>query len=319
MSEPAPASLVAVTRGIHNWMLTPGDFRIVAVLRMGYAVLLTVNLWFLTQDAAWWYGDSGVLSHSEAVRLRTESEWWTVMPMLITDSAYVALGITGLATLSLFVGCWPRVSALVILVGLTVLHHRNPLILDGEDNLFRLFAFFLALIPSGTSWSLRRTPRSELPMLAPMPGLVLWRYQMSLIYLSTVWEKLNGSDWITGHAIYYISRLDDLFGTILAPSLIYDSLMLLRFVTWAVLLAEVFIAVGLWFRETRRWALVVAVCLHLSIELSMSLFLFQWLMLLGLIAFVTVEDVVAVRQRLGWIGRRLQILVRVDTTGQLPR
>ena len=35
---------------------------------------------------------------------------------------------------------------------------------------------------------------------------------MTLIYSSPAWEKLNGDDWISGNALYYVARLDDNFG-----------------------------------------------------------------------------------------------------------
>ena len=61
--------------------------------------------------------------------------------------------------------------------------------------------------------------------------------------------------------------------------------------TWSVIAVELIAPWFLWFRETRRWALLVIVLFHLSNEYSMFLFLFHWIMLVGWSTFLTSEDI----------------------------
>ena len=52
------------------------------------------------------------------------------------------------------------------------------------------------------------------------------------------------------------------------------------------LVFEVLLPVGLWLPRTRWFTLGVAVLFHLSLEYTLNLFLFHWLMLLGLLPFL---------------------------------
>ncbi len=61
-------------------------------------------------------------------------------------------------------------------------------------------------------------------------------------------------------------------------------------ITWVVLVIEAALPIALWFRPTRKIAIVLGVLLHLGIELSMNLFLFEWIMILGLLTFIRTEE-----------------------------
>jgi hypothetical protein len=116
--------------------------------------------------------------------------------------------------------------------------------------------------------------------------LRLAQIQLALVYVSTAWEKLRGRDWVDGHALYYASRLDGVFGRFPVPGTFLESLFLMKFLTWTALALECFIPIGLWFTETYRWAIASAISLHLAMEYTTNLFLFKWLMLVSLILFM---------------------------------
>jgi hypothetical protein len=46
----------------------------------------------------------------------------------------------------------------------------------------------------------------------------------------------------------------------------------------------------LWLRPTRRAAIAVALVFHLAVESSMNLFLFHWLMILGILSFAEFDE-----------------------------
>ena len=64
----------------------------------------------------------------------------------------------------------------------------------------------------------------------------------------------------------------------------------IRAATWSALAIEAALPILLWFRPTRRPAIVAGIGLHLAIEASMNLFLFEWIMILGLLSFVRPEE-----------------------------
>ena len=59
--------------------------------------------------------------------------------------------------------------------------------------------------------------------------------------------------------------------------------------TWATLVFEVLLPIGLWVPRTRWFTLAVAVLFHLSLEYTLNLFLFHWLMLVGLLPFLATD------------------------------
>jgi hypothetical protein len=208
-------------------------------------------------------------------------------------------------TVLLLVGLLSRVNAACVLVWLISFQNRNVQIIEGEDFVFRLIALFLVLMPCGASWSVdawlrrrwRRTQPEANSHLAPAWGLRLLQVQMAVIFLSAGLHKLSAEAWFDGTAMYYVSRLDDYFGKFPIPTWIFDTPWAVALITWSVVLGELLIPIFIWFRETRRAALVVAVLFHLGNEWTMHLFLFHWIMLAGWLSFVQAGDFAWRRRR----------------------
>ena len=117
----------------------------------------------------------------------------------------------------------------------------------------------------------------------------LVQLQVSAVYLSTAWEKYQGISWRDGTALYYVSRMDDLFGRLPLPDIWFETPWLLAAMTWGVVLLEGLLPVALWCKPTRKWALLAAIGLHLSIEATMHIFLFEWVMIISLLSFLPVD------------------------------
>jgi len=269
------------------------DPRLAGVLRIGYGVLLLINLVMWAPDLRLWFSGAGLLPLSAAREIVNEhaptvlgwidAAWWP----------WLCYGLLVASAVLLTVGWHTRIQAIVVLIGLTSFQNRNYAIVDGEDTLFRMFAFYLALCPAGWAFSLdaRRRKRRGIVEPPPIPwGLRLFQIQMSVIYLSSAIEKSMGSEWTSGTALYYVSRLDDSFGKLPVPAFVFETLWLTKLLTWSVLVLEWGLPVLLWLRRTRRVAIIVAIVFHLSIEYSMNLFLFHWLMILGLLSFAEFDE-----------------------------
>jgi hypothetical protein len=275
------------------------DPRLAGVLRIGYGILLLINLVMWAPDLRLWFSETGLLPLAAAREIVNEHAP-TVLGWISTDAwMWACYGILVTAAVLLTLGWHTRIQAIIVLFGLTSFQNRNYTIVDGEDTLFRMFAFYLALCPAGWAFSLdarRRTHRGGTEA-QPIPwGLRLFQVQMTVIYLSSAIEKtrgrawLEGTDWTRGTALYYVSRLDDAFGKFPVPAFAFETLWLVKLMTWSVLILEWGLPVLLWWKRTRRVALVVAILFHLSIEYSMNLFLFHWLMILGLLSFAEFDE-----------------------------
>lgn len=294
----SPLNLGGLRRAWNWFFFESADPRASAAVRIAYGVLLLLMLGIELPDIGMWYSSSGVLPF-EVSRCVVDADTWTIFQWLPDNLATVrwCYGIFMVQSLLLLLGVRPRLQAICVLMWLTSFQHRNCMLVDGGNTVFRLFAFLLALSPCGCRWSIdswlharRHGKPSELSSRFAW-AVRLMQIQVAVIYASTAWEKLNGEAWLDGTAIYYTSRLDDLFGRGPVPDMLFNDLTALKWMTWAVLATEVCLPIALWLRETRGFAILAAIGLHLSIEWMMHLFLFEWIMIAALLSFVTAADV----------------------------
>ena len=277
----------------NRFFFAPTNLSQCGIFRIAYASLLLINILVWWPDLERWFGEHGVLGY-EASRTVIDPDTWTLFAWLPkTDGVLWGCYLLLIGhTFLLLVGLFTRFQAACVFVWFTSFQHRNLLLFDGEDYLFRILAFLLIFLPAGNYWSLDRL-RPSMRRLSvrrlcwhPVWPLRLAQIQITLVYVSTVWEKLRGADWLDGLAAYYVSRLDDVFGRFPVPSIFLESLFVMKLLTWAVLAVECVLPIGLWFKETRRWAICLGVALHLALEYTMNLFLFHWLMITCLILFI---------------------------------
>ena len=160
----------------------------------------------------------------------------------------------------------------------------------------------LAVAPCGRELSLDawiRRRRGRPPLDTRAPGWPLWllRFECAAIYGASGLSKLVDPDWFGGTVTWQrvVRARDDLEGWPLpdwAISVLTDEGFHVAAAKFIVL-TELFIALGLWWRGTRYAAVWVAVVFHLSIETSASVQVFS---LLG-IAVLLVWAVPSTRDR----------------------
>jgi hypothetical protein len=97
--------------------------------------------------------------------------------------------------------------------------------------------------------------------------------------------------------MYYVTRLNDLFGRFPVPNAVLDSLPVLKAMSWSTLGFEIALPILVWFRPITLPVVVVALGFHLTIDYQMNLFLFQWLMILGWLSFLATTDLEPWKQR----------------------
>ena len=286
----------------------PLDRRVCAVVRIGFAALVLVWLAVLYPDLARWFGRDGVLPPTVSAKVMPGGAW-TVLTLLPRGDGWLhaAWGVAVAQALLLLVGLGSRFNALGVFVWVVSFVHRNGLILDSEDTVFRLVGFYLILMPCGACWSVDAWLRARRGIIhdraslsticrGPAWGLRLLQLQMSVIFLSAGLCKLQSAAWRDGTAMYYVARLDDYFGRFPTPDFLWQTPWVVGLITWSVIAAELTIPLLLWWRKTRRWALAVAVAFHLANEYSMHLFLFHWIMLVGWASFLTGDDLSLARR-----------------------
>ena len=209
-----------------------------------------------------------------------------LVPMLGPAAFTASMTAGAVAALMLAVGAATRTASIVataavgyhLLVSTTHLHNNRAY----------LFAVLLglSLAPSGRSWSVDRWWRGrrgcdELPEV--MPGWPLWllRFECSLVYAASGFSKLVDPDWFGGTVTWgRVVTQEAMLRASVLPELAQELLLDRSFHTVAaklVVLTELFIAAGFWWRRTRPWAVAVAVVFHVLIEASASVQTFSYL------------------------------------------
>lgn len=258
----------------------------IAVFRIAYGVL--VALWSISVlfDARAFYSSAGLF---EDAALRGNE----VTLLELADSPGVAIGAVVLlfaAGICVALGFGTRVAAFVVWLLLMSLRRRNGLIVNGGDGLLRHMAFFLVMSNAGAALSLDRWRKHrgdsfwQFPRRAPW-GQRLIQIQISVVYLFTLWLKIQGDRWVDGTAVSDALKLGDLVRLEL-PDGLTDSLLVANLMTYGTLVVELALAILIWHRPARPYVIAAGIALHLFIEVTMSLGFFSLVMITSYLTFV---------------------------------
>jgi Vitamin K-dependent gamma-carboxylase len=285
-------SLRSVANAWSQFFFEPVAPTSIALYRILFGLLVIANSILLWPDWLNWYGNDGFLSMETVREAGTRLNLFLILPP--DDRWSLAFfWIFLLFAISLTIGFQTRLSSIAVFLCLTSMHQRNLFILNGGDTLLRVTGFFLMLAPAGAAMSVDRLIRiwrghEGIKIQAQSP----WAQRMiqietAVAYLATFYWKTLGATWANGTAMHYVSRLEEL-RRFPAPQI--DNVLLLKFFTWSALLIELSCAVLIWFKETRYAILGLGLCLHLGIEYTMNIPLFQWIILSTYVTFIPPED-----------------------------
>ncbi len=264
----------------------PVDPRVPAVLRIGLGAVVFFRLLLSLPDAAFWWGESGILPESMAHAFNAPevgSVFW-----LLPDHDLVTFGLIGLATVQaglLMVGWKSRFQAACVFVWLVSIQARNAPLTDGGDATLRVFLACLAFMPLGAVWSVDAARgRGDDPETSGLP-VRLVRLQTVMVLLVAGLEKMRGETWLDGTAMSYVFLLDDFSGNLPVPDALRSSLLVSQLMSWGALGFEMLVPIAVWFERTRRPAVAVSIGFHLALLWMMNIFWFEWIMILGWCAF----------------------------------
>jgi uncharacterized membrane protein YphA (DoxX/SURF4 family) len=249
--------------------------------------------------------------------------WYPELP----DTLYVGLlWLAAVAAVAMSIGLLTRLAtattfaivAYNLFLSTTHFHNNRAYLI--------LVLGLLAVAPCGRelsvdSWIRRRGGRPALDPSAPAWPLWLLRFECAAIYGASGLSKLVDPDWFGGTVTWHrVAQNRDELGAI--PDWAVSVLTDRSFHTGAakfIVLTELFIAVGLWWRGTRYAAVWVAVAFHVAIEFSASVQVFSFLGIAVLVIWAVPStrdrvlriDPTAVRhRRWGAVVRRLDWLAR---------
>jgi hypothetical protein len=163
--------------------------------------------------------------------------------------------------------------------------------------------------PCGAAYSLdaRRAARKRgtlaEPLIAPW-GVRLLQMQLCLIYFQACVFKCQGAAWLNGTTVHYL-LFNREFGQFDMEWLAQYP-MLTNLMTHGAVMIEFALAFWLWFRPTRRWAILCGLALHLGIRPMLNVPAFGEVMTAIYITFLAPDELDACLSVLSprtWLAR----------------
>ena len=291
-----------IARAWDHFWFEPESVATIAVVRVAFGLVALGWTISLGPDLMNFFSRRGLIPTQPSNRY-----WIGVLSPATADwTVYLVWGVLLVASVCLVIGYRSRLASILVFVGILSFERRNPFIFNAGDVLVRNLAFYVMLAPTGAAlsldaWRKAREKFWDFPKRTPW-AMRLIQVQLSVVYASTVWAKVRGTDWNNGTAVSYALRLDDL-ARIKVPTFISTSVVLSNLMTFGTLAIEASIAVLVWNRKARPWVLGAGVAMHLAIAINIMVGFFSMAMLVGYMSFVPPDAmervILRVRKRLG--------------------
>ena len=278
----AAASPARALERFDAWLGRRVSMRSLALLRVLIGPVVLVHLWPFLSAAR----DGSIY------RDHFHEQYWAWYPELPRNLYVAVLWAAAVAAVAMSIGLASRVATVTTFavvaynLFLTTTHYHN-----NRAYLVVVLAA-LAVAPCGRelsvdAWWRARSGRPPLDPTAPAWPLWLLRFEAVTVYAASGLSKLLDRDWFAGtvtwHRVVLLRhRLDDSPLPGWAVAVLTDR----SFHTVAakvIVATELFIALGLCWQVTRLAAVWVAVCFHVSIQLSASVEVFSFLAVAALV------------------------------------
>lgn len=262
------------------------------ILRIAFSMLMFLFFGMLALDYELLFvpGDNPLIP-VELGRDTIDQDTWSIFPYLPeTGFCYwTVYGIIMIQTVLLGLGVLPRLQMTSVFFWIVMIRHIDNIIWNAEDTVIRIVTFLMIFWPLDRVTiydKFGRTPNTTTKSW-PMWPFRLVQIEMCLIFLSTVTSKFQGDDWTDGTALWYVVHQKDTYGLFLNPDCIFGYHGPLKVLTYATLALESIAPIMIWYsRRSCLVSLFLVVGFHLSLDLTMNLNAFHWIMLIGWMSFL---------------------------------
>jgi len=276
-----------VSRLVAAWerfWFEPESTSVVGLWRIAYGLLVFFWAIALAPDLFTFFSPSGIQSV-------VPDRPWSLLHVFPGDGGVLTLYVLLIVgSVCLTIGLFSRVASIVVWVCVVSFTRRNPFILNSGDVALQNVAFYLMLAPAGAALSVDRWLSVkerfwDAPLRSPW-ALRLMQVQLSILYITAVWAKLQGQAWNDGSAVHYAFSAGDIHRFPLPNFLVNDPLIV-NLETYGTLAIEASLGILVWKRALRPWALLAGVFLHLSIDYAITVSFFSYVMLVSYVAWVS--------------------------------
>ena len=249
------------------------DARSLALLRISTALLLIADLVIRSTDLTAHYSDTGVLprmAHYELVYQQYISlHLLSGLPYMVGFLFILA----ALFAILMGIGYKTRLFTVLSWVMLVSLQNRNPMVLQGGDDLLRMMLFWAMFIPWGDYFSIDSLSNNKYQKHYTVfsPGVIAFMVQVGILYLSTFLQK-SGAEWRSEFtAVYYALNVDQMA---LAPAQWFRQYpLLMKISTALVIILEGMAPLLLFFPLKTAWVRIITVPLLIGMHITFGLFL----------------------------------------------
>lgn len=284
----------------NQFWFKPIDLFPAALFRITFATVIFLQYALRQFNVLEYYSDRGVVPLAEATELLPEIFRPAFFWFPASDPGIIAFhAIYLILILLLGLGFYSRIVSVFALIIQVAFLHRNYSVAYGADIMACYWLLSLCFIESDRVLSLRS--KLKLPSFAPkFPDLSLStmgvrfiQIQLCVIYGYTGLEKLKGSVWWEGTAVWQVMSNQQL--STLDLSFLQNFPLLVVLMTYSTLIFEIYFPFAVWNSKTRPWWLTIGFFFHVGIALTMGLIFFSGVMLAAYLVFLNGD---ALRQRL---------------------
>ncbi len=269
----------AIRRSWNRIWFSPFDPLSVSVFRLCLGLLLIV--YFIANFPNWerFFAADGMLSLSAFAPQRPHISWslifhWTegIVPL----GVWWWLGF--LAAIGFAVGYQTRLCTVVLFVLIASMVHRNLMIVNGEDLVFRMLLLYCCFAPLNATLSIdsyrkrRKAEREGTPFTPTTPtiwAVRLMQINIALIYaISLPYKLVDDVAWLNGTALYWATHSN--LWTRWPSFPLFYSPFLIKVMTYGTILVEGSFPLLVWFRPTRLLIIIAMASMHIGIAIMLQ-------------------------------------------------
>jgi hypothetical protein len=271
------------------------DLRSLALFRVAISAVILGDLAQRAMDLRAHYSDAGVLPRAALIE-RFSGDWAISLHLASGRVEFQAalFLLHALAAVCLLVGLRTRLATIACWALCCSLHARNPMVLQGGDDLLRVLLFWAMFLPLGARASVDASAhRGARWWMPPSPllsaGSIALLLQISAMYWCTAVYKTHPAWTSTGNAVYLALNIDQMSRP-LGQLLLHHLPWLLRPLSlgtfWLEVLGPVLLFVPLAGGRLRTLAVALFVLFHTALGLTLQLGVFPFVCGAAWLAFL---------------------------------
>lgn len=278
-----------VSRKIDHWIEEPIDPRPIAWFRAWFGFLCLVNLALLWPDMNMWLANDGVLPPPVHATMISGKSFTIYSLTGYSDLAIPMIKTCGLiGGLSLLIGIRPKIGAFLSWLAISSFSWRNMNILHSGDALLRVGCFFLMFADSSAAFAVssvfRKTATHHARLVAAWPQRILQLQLCAAYFVTGVWKSI-GRPWQDGTAVGTVLQLGE-FQRFPIPDFLMTPTMS-QVMTYHTLILELGFPFLVWIPQLRIPVLILGLSLHIGLEWTLNVQMFQWTITAFYLLFLT--------------------------------